>query len=138
MNKLFTIIALAIFLIIGGSWWSKLLQSKDVELVSANGVHWHAELEIYAKGNKIEVPNGIGLTGGHQPIHTHDDAPVVHLEFPGRTVKDDLKLGNFFRNWGKDFMSFGPSVKMIVNGTENTEYENYIMQDKDKIELYYE
>jgi hypothetical protein len=29
-------------------------------------------------------------------------------------------------------------LKMTVNGKENTEYENYIMQDKDKIELRFE
>ena len=34
--------------------------------------------------------------------------------------------------------SFGTNVKMTVNGKENTEYENYAMQDKDKIELRYE
>ena len=26
-------------------------------------------------------------------------------------------------------------MKMLVNGKENAEYENYVMRDKDKIEL---
>jgi topoisomerase-4 subunit A len=34
--------------------------------------------------------------------------------------------------------SFGTNMKMTVNEEENTEYENYIMQDKDKIEIRYE
>ena len=35
-------------------------------------------------------------------------------------------------------LSFGANMKMTVNGKENTEYENYIMRDKDKIELRFE
>ena len=31
--------------------------------------------------------------------------------------------------------SFGTDMKMTVNGEENTEYDNYVMRDKDKIEL---
>ena len=46
-----------------------------------------------------------------------------------------MKLGRFFEVWGKDFIELGPTVKMTVNGEENTELENYVMQDKDKIEL---
>lgn len=30
---------------------------------------------------------------------------------------------------------FGENMKMTVNGEENTEYENYIMRDKNNIEL---
>ena len=29
-------------------------------------------------------------------------------------------------------------MEMTVNGKENIEFENYIMKDKDKIELHYE
>src|SRR3989344_5002745 len=61
--------------------------------------------------------------------------PPIHLEFQGLTRKQDIILCQFFKNWGKDMRSFGANIKMVVNGKENTEYENYVMRDKDKIEL---
>ena len=76
----------------------------------------------------------------HQPIHTHDDSNqgIVHMEFQGLVRKDNATLGQFLKGWGKDINSFGTNVKMTVNGQENAELENYVMQDQDKIELHYE
>jgi hypothetical protein len=51
--------------------------------------------------------------------------------------RDDVKLGKFFKVWGKDFMEFGSSVRMAVNGEENAELQNYAMGNGDKIELHY-
>ena len=31
--------------------------------------------------------------------------------------------------------SSGTNIKMIVNGEESADYDNYVMRDKDKIEL---
>ena len=77
----------------------------------------------------------------HQPIHTHsEDAAqgVLHLEFSGRVTKDDVKLGNFFKNWGKDMSEFGSAMTMTVNGKENTEFGSYAMADGDKIVMKFE
>jgi len=141
-------------LLIGGTWWSKSLQNADPNVISQNGLHWHSTLEIFVKGEKVEIPQGVGLGAVHLPMHTHDDLPIVHLEFSGVVKKDDLKLGQFFKNWDRDIRSFGtnmlPSdergsteasrlnVRMTVDGVPNTEYENYIMRDGDRIELRYE
>lgn len=114
------------------------ISSNDPNVVSAGAFHWHPELVIYVKGEKQEIPQGIGLAGAHKPIHTHDDLPVVHMEFSGAARTDQVTLGMFFKNWGKDFYSFGQNVTMTVNGKENTEFENYQMKDGDKIELRYE
>ncbi len=138
MKNFFAIVALVIILLIGGVWWSKSLQSKDSNVLSRNGIHWHPELTIYVKGEKIEIPQNVGIGAVHMPIHTHDDLPILHLEFQGLVRKQDITLGQFFRNWDKDINSFGTNVKMTINGVENTELENYVMQDKDKIELRYE
>lgn len=111
------------------------------EVISTNGLHWHSALAIYVKGEQIEIPANIGLGAVHNPIHTHvEDAPdgVIHLEFGGFVRKDNTKLGEFFKAWEKDITSFGSNMKMTVNGVENTEFENYFMQDGDKIELRYE
>ena len=138
MKNTLIIIGAAILLLLGGAWWSKSLQSKDPNLISAKGIHWHPELVIYVKGEKIEIPQNIGLGAVHQPVHTHEDLPLIHLEFQGLVRKQDIILGQFFKNWGKDIRSFGMNMKMTVNGQENTEYENYEMKDGDKIELRYE
>ena len=138
MKKVFIVGGIVVLLLLGGLWWTKSLQSKDSTIIAVGGIHWHPQLEMYVKGVKQDIPANIGLGAVHQPIHTHDDMPVIHLEFSGRVTKDDIRLGNFFKNWGKDMRSFGENMTMTVNGEANTEFENYIMRDKDKIELRYE
>jgi len=122
-------------LLFGGSYLSKNLAKNDPDLIAQNGIHWHPELEIYVKGEKVEIPQGVGIGVTHEPMHTHEDLPIIHQEFQSVVRKGDIKLGKFFQIWGKDMRSFGTNMKMTVNGKENTEYEDYVMQDKDKIEL---
>lgn len=127
---------------IGGLIWYGATRPPipESEIVSRNGLHWHPEIMIYVKGVKQEMPANIGIAAIHRPIHTHEDAGagIVHLEFQGVVRKNDILLGQFFKSWEKDMRSFGANMKMTVNGKENTEYENYVMQDKDKIEIRYE
>lgn len=137
---------------IGGAGWyiANRPQTSAItldEVVARSGLHWHPELTINVKGAKQEIGANIGIGVTHNPIHTHDSTGVLHLEFQGLVRKDDLKLGKFFEVWDKQFNSGcifdkcnGPDgkLKMLVNGEVNTEYENYQMQDKDKIEIIYE
>ena len=138
--KTFFIISGAVIVLLAGSvWWSKSLQKNDPNLISRSGLHWHPELAIFVKGGeKQEIPANLGIGTVHNPMHTHDSSGVIHLEFQGVVRKDNLKLGRFFEVWGKDFMELGVTVKMTVNGEEDTELQNYIMKDGDKIELRYE
>ena len=139
------VIIVTIVFAIGMIAWAKSMQSNstsndtsDSSTLSINGLHWHPELEIYVKGVKQDIPNGLGLVGAHKPMHTHDDVPIVHLEFPAKVTEDDTRLGKFFEVWGKDFREFGQMVTMTVNGEPNTELEDYQMKDGDKIILNYE
>jgi hypothetical protein len=118
--------------------WSQSGASSDQIIIAQNGIHWHPQLTIYVKGEKIEIPQNIGLGVTHLPIHTHEDLPLIHLEFDGVVQEKDIMLGQFFKNWGRDIRSFGANMRMTVNGTENIEFENYIMKDGDKIELHYD
>lgn len=152
MKNVYIIIGLALVLLIGGAWWSRSLQNNNnsngnSSVISTNGIHWHPELEIYIKGERQTIPQNVGLLAGHNPIHTHDDLPVIHLEFGGRVTQDDIRLGKFFDVWEKKFSSeciFNycngeeGTVKMFVNGELSTEFENYVMRDGDKIEIRYE
>lgn len=144
---------LTISILIGGVFFLSKGSESSVppdQVVANNGLHWHPKLTIIIKGQKQELPANIGLGAVHQKIHTHDtDAKdgVVHIEAQGVVTKDDTKLGNFFRIWGKDFNSTtildkkngqDGTVKMLVNGKENTEFENYMMKEGDNIEIRYE
>ncbi len=117
----------------------------ESDIISRKSIHWHPELSIYINKQKQEIPSEAGK---HTLIHTHDNTGVIHIHPASSLVlRDDIKLGTFFRLWGKQFNSNcifdkcnSPEgkVKMLVNGQENTEFENYLMKDKDKIEIRYE
>jgi len=145
-------IALVVLIVGGGigaigRYIAKQPPTPASDIISREGVHWHPELSIYIKGKRQEIPANLGIGVTHQPIHTHDTTGVLHLEIQGLVTKDAIKLGQFFKIWGKLFNSDcildscngpGGKVKMLVNGRENTEFENYPMQEKDKIEIRYE
>ena len=137
-----TIVVVTLLVLIGGLvWFAKSNQAPavtDANIVSKKGLHVHPELEIYVKGTQFFIPENIGLSRVEMAVHTHEDLPIIHLEFPGTVTKDDIRLKKFFEVWGKDFYELGTTVAMTVNGVPNTELGNYIMNDKDKIVLRYE
>ena len=109
------------------------------------GMHIHPHLSITINGQPQKIPANIGVTPlCMRPIHTHDDSGTLHLEFK---KPQPVKLGGFFQVWEKAFSEncifdscneTGKKVKMFVNGAENSEFGNYIMKDKDNIEIKYE
>ena len=147
MKNIFIVGVILIVFLLGASWWSKSQQSKDPDILTTNGLHWHPTLEIIVKGEKQVIPANIGmgpkyssLPMGMSPIHTHDDISqdIIHMEFPGVVRREDTRLGKLFENWGKDIKSFGENYMMTVNGEPNTDIENYEMKDRDKIIINYQ
>lgn len=135
--------------VIGGFVWLIATSPSipEEEIISKQGLHWHSSIEITVLGEKQTIPANIGIGAVHNPIHTHDADNFIHLEFKGLVKKDNLKISRFFEVWKKEFNSEcifefcnGPEgqVKMFVNDEENFEFENYIMQDGDKIEIKFE
>jgi hypothetical protein len=64
--------------------------------VSKGPVHWHADFEIWACGQEIELldPKGLSNKIGTNTLHEHNDKRI-HLE--GVVVEhDDASLGRFF------------------------------------------
>lgn len=110
--------------------------SEQSKIISRKGLHWHSELRIKILGKEQDVPANIGIGAIHQPLHTHEADNIIHMEFSRAVRENDIKLGQFFKIWGKKFNS--KKVKMLINGKENNEFENYIMKDGDKIEISYE
>ncbi len=139
MKKTLIGVGLVLLLLVLSVWWSKNSQKSNPDIVAGNGLHWHPEIEIYVKGVKQEMPANLGVgLSSMSPVHTHEPNGVVHLEFQGLVRKSNITLDQFFKIWNKDINSFGTDMKMTVNGKENIEPQNYVMQDKDKIELRYE
>ncbi len=132
----------------------------DNEVIEQGGIHWHPELAIYIHGEKQHIPTSIGIgepysssrwykpAMGMADIHTHEGGGVLHWEMAeGPIRKGHVKLGAFFEIWGKPFSKTQifdatngeqGTVSMLVNGQPNTEFENYLVRDKDKIEIRYE
>lgn len=140
--KRITKIALGVAIVAGSivvfAWYIASRPSiPEGEIVSRRGLHFHPELTVFVKREKVEVPANLGIGAIHNPMHTHDTSGVIHLEFQGVVRRDDLKLEKFFEVWGKDFMEFGSSVIMTVNGEKNVDLQNYVMGDRDKIEIHY-
>lgn len=132
------IVGAIVIVLLGGVWWSQTLEKSADDIVATNGLHAHPELEMYVKGEKVDIPQNVGLGAVHSPIHTHDDLPAIHLEFSGVVKEKDIKLSEFFKVWGKDINSFGSNMQMTVNGENNTEFGDYVMKNGDKIVLRYE
>ena len=138
MKTIIGIGAAVVLLLVGGALWSNGLANSNPDIVSRRGIHWHPQLTIMVGTTTVPIPAGIGLGPSEMPIHTHDDSGTIHLEFSGVVRKEQLTLGQFFRVWGKDMRSFGTNMRMTVNGVPNTDYENYVMRDGDKIVLQFD
>lgn len=121
--------------------------SSGSPIVSQQGLHWHVEVSISVFGEQQIIPANIGLIPREQAIHTHDEDNIIHLEFGGTVRQDDIRLGRFFEIWGRAFDAtcifdncngVEGTVSMLVNGGPSVEFENYIMQDGDRIEIAFE
>jgi len=121
--------------------------NEDNPLISRRGIHWHPNLEISIKGERVTIPANIGLGAVHADTHTHKENDQIHLEMSRPVRESDTRLAKFFETWGEEFNSQcildacngeEGTVRMFVNGEENTEFENYHMKDGDNIEITYE
>ncbi len=109
-------------------------------------IHWHPKLEILIKGQEYPVPMNLGASGSvHFPVHTHtENDGTLHYEVNNPTP-ENMPLRYFFEKvWRKQFNSTcildycnsdSETVKMFVNGDENSEFENYIPKDRDQIRI---
>lgn len=116
-------------------------------LVAKSEVHWHARLNITVRGEAVPIPANIGIPAGQthpENMHTHAEDHIIHIEKLPPVYETDLKIGNFFQVWGKQFNSQcvvdtcaenGERIKMVVNGQENTLFENYLLRDGDQVEI---
>ncbi len=135
------------------------ISPEELKKIPAGAVHWHPILRIKIDGKYIQIPASVGIRSGRTidlniagdagitPSHTHSADGVIHLENLNPSKKPEtLTLGYFFYVWEKqfsencifDYCTDKGSLKMYVNGKENFEFGNYLMKDKDLIEIEYE
>ncbi len=134
--------------ILGLGWFLLTRPSTpELEIISKKGIHWHADLTIEVLGKYQNIPANIGIGITELPVHTHEADSVIHMEFSGLVRENDIRLGRFFETWGKKFdkdcifdKCDGPEgrLKMFVNEESNYQFENYVMRDRDKIEIIFE
>lgn len=132
----------------------RISSAPKIEPYTKGPVHWHAELRVFICGEKISVPKELPQGEHHLGLpllHTHADG-LIHIE--GQIwKKEDITLGAYmnainvpfsndtimeYKNDGMCNDGKSNKIKMLVNGEENLEYRNYVVKDKDKIEIRYE
>jgi hypothetical protein len=142
-----TVLAIVGVVLLGYWYVKKQPPVNEEDIISRTGLHWHPRLTIVIQGKEQAIPANIGIGARHEEIHTHEADGIVHMEMEGLVTKDETRLGEFFRIWGKTFTAqcvfefctgSEGALKFLVNGEPNTEFENYRMKDGDKIEIRYE
>ena len=95
--------------------------------------HIHPHLTIIVNGKNQIIPSDIGIASNcEKAIHTHNGTGLIHVE-----AQDNRQytLGEFFDVWGRAFPS---NAKMMVNGKQNYEFGNLVLQDKQEIIIEYQ
>ena len=150
------VISTVFFVILSITGNTELIENNNWEIEetclgshSSDISHTHSTLSIFIDGDEISIPQNIGIQDSECPdgmrgIHTHDDTGRLHIETPSQI---DAPVGAFFNIWGETFNSeqifdnvanSSKEVVMLVNDVINDEFENYIMLDGDKIEIFYQ
>ncbi len=105
--------------------------------------HYHVNLTLTILGKPALLPNNLGIEDGClHPIQVHDNTDgTVHIHY---TKPFPFTLGDIFSIWGMTFSKnqfsgfFFPDryhINLVINGKENTQFENYILKPDDTIAL---
>ena len=124
--------------------------------------HYHPKLKITVDGQFLGIPantgiDQVGCREGMRWVHVHSAGAngqftTLHVETPSRM---NVPLGSFFEIWERhgssspaltedrnfDINSNGISdweeyeITMTVDGKSNTDYESFVMEDGDAIEI---
>ncbi len=98
--------------------------------------HVHPWLRIIIDGKNVTIPPGVGMEGAfvdgtasngvpfyaaltcYEPLHTHDDTGIIHIESPTNT---NYTLGNFFQVWAATYayeLFNGSQRPIVFNNTD--------------------
>lgn len=116
-------IFLAIVIVVIGTTLTISGSTVYLNIKSATGgpIHWHADFEIWACGNELELRDPIGALSnkiGTATYHEHDDKRM-HLEGVPVSLPEDASLGKFMNVVGG---SIGKD-EMVVPLNDNKTFE---------------
>jgi hypothetical protein len=88
-------------------------------------MHFHAHLDIFVNGKRVQVPQYIGINIGAgylTELHTHDATGVIHIE---AQKQGDYILGQFIAEWGvflnaRCIGAYCDGLKWYVDGKQQT------------------
>jgi hypothetical protein len=105
-------------------------------------LHIHPWLQIIINGKNVTIPAGIGIknpvqiatyngepefSGGastcYEPVHTHDDSGLIHIESPTNV---NYTLGEFFTDWSLTYQYAivnGAHEPIVLNQTDILGYK---------------
>ena len=104
--------------------------------------HIHAHVDIFVDGERVTVPNLIGINQGAgyiTELHTHDTRGVIHVESPEED--DSFTLGQFFGEWGvrlnsRCVGSYCDNLRWYVNGVRQTgNPQNVVLKSRQQIAI---
>ncbi len=157
------LVALAVLVIVIAGYFFLIKPIKEFDPYYEGLYHWHANLNIIACGQPVQL-RCAGSLCGPMNLHHHNDE-IIHMEGSSIAQKSDLALGKFFEainvpfsetqisNWknGDVCPNGNPGeVHMYVDGVRNNEFTNYVptkcdaqaaakvRQQCDKIEIRFE
>jgi len=93
----------------------------NIKSATSGPIHWHADFEIWACGNELELRDPIGALSnkiGTATYHEHNDKRI-HLEGVPVTLPDDASLGKFMHVVGGELTK----DKMIVPLNDSKYFE---------------
>jgi len=98
--------------------------------------HIHPELRIVVDGRDETLPVNTGIVRSCMAeIHIHDASGTIHVE--SVLASKTFTLNQFFNVWGKTLEREGFTLEMTVDDVPNSEFDNLVFRDKQKIELKY-
>lgn len=104
-------------------------------------VHWHADLEIWACGNQLELrdPSGFSNRGGSPLLHEHDDQRL-HVEGVVVDQQNDVTLGKLIREVGGIWTAAGITVPLNKSPEawfeDKTDGDGLSAQNRSQVEPY--
>lgn len=115
-------------------------------MAEGGGEHFHPLIDVYVRGEPIDVPPNIGIDPAQPPemmagLHTHDPSGTIHNE-----AGTGSTLGQFFAVWGVPFSrtQLGPyeakgkeKVMMWVDGEASEAYGDLELADGQEIVVAY-
>ena len=132
-QQIITVVLLVIFL---GSTFAMFQPGEEKKEA------WKVKLEIAIFGELQQIPSNVGVKDGTKSkLYTLETDNIIYKE-----GTEDVKLKEFFGIWEENFNSTcifdycnsgNNSMRMYVNGAENTDYELYVMKNNDVITIDY-